>query len=1009
MVRIPTGLSRLGLHLHQKEAVENVIRFVQHRTASDDSCALVQMPTGSGKTGIIATLTRLCPGIRRALVIAPRVAIRSQLIEELSGAFFLKAGITVPARLVAELSAKAALSTEPAVLVTTVQMLDRWRRLEPGKYEALRANLDIVLMDEGHYEPASSWSKTVRDLRCPTVLLTATPYRNDLKTFRISEQGVSTLRFRDAVSRGVIRDVQVLRRGQFSDPDAYCRDVIAAFESHVPAAKRDEAKIIIRCEDAASIRRLCNAFRGTGRSVIGIHDRFTDARETWLRDSVPARGTERAQVWIHQFKLLEGVDEPSFRMLAVFGPAMNVRAFVQQVGRVTRNPGNRTGETAFVLDHHEGRLEQTWHQFLEYDAAVTADSLANSLAKQVNELLRTGFSGLQYFDREFKAPFSFDRVASPLTEFRLPKDAYILRTDHSTVERVRRWVVDQLGAGDCEWREYDSGESHRLLLAYTRASSSRLLSGMYFLEPRLGLVAATLYSSENLIAFHDSGGMLPVNALEAGICGAPPQASLSKVIKLGPRTRISEVATRNSSAARGTSRTRTTTAPSMDDLSPYLDDFQHVVTAVTGYSDESATDTIRRYVGYRRGRVSQSSKSTTVDEYFSWSDDIVAKVASTRARGPTLLSRYSRELPDGPANTAPRNVLVDFAEASTVFALREDLRDAGEPLEVDDACVDCVAHPSKPGTWQFELVANGQVTECEITYDARRRQYVIASKSLDDRYVQSVGSEGLVSWLNRRQSFNVVPASRSALYVHGSFFDPQIPTGRRFDPSTSLLSGILHPISGFRAINSEKGATCAADGSGWEAHSLFGRIDAIGDGTSELAPFLPSPDVIICDDLNKETCDFFLANNETVVMAHAKAAASYKPLSASALQEVVGQAVKNASFLSMLNMRSPPNLKNWGAPWRTGKTPTGQVLNRIRRGPAGARDAWSLLDRRIRAPDTSREVWLVLGATMSKSALVQELAKESPAAQAFQAAHLLHSCWAAVSASGARLRVFCSD
>ena len=49
----------------------------------------------------------------------------------------------------------------------------------------LLASFDLILVDEGHYEPAVSWSKGVRELNRPTVLLSATPYRNDFKSFRV--------------------------------------------------------------------------------------------------------------------------------------------------------------------------------------------------------------------------------------------------------------------------------------------------------------------------------------------------------------------------------------------------------------------------------------------------------------------------------------------------------------------------------------------------------------------------------------------------------------------------------------------------------------------------------------------------------------------------------------------------------------------------------------------------------------------------------------------------------
>lgn len=1007
-IRLPTGLDQLPLHEHQKDAVRKTIQYLRTRDPDHGTCALIQMPTGSGKTGIIAVLSRLCPGINRTLVLAPRIAIRDQLIREIKSDFFKKVGISARTRTVAELSQKHAAESEPAVLIATVHLIDRWRKENPTAYQLLRSNLDLVVMDEGHYEPASSWSKTIRDLGKPVALVTATPYRNDLKAFRISTEGVSTLRFSDAVARGIVRNVVVSQRGSITDPTAFCEDTLSAFNSLVPKGEQSGAKIIIRCEDAARIRQLCGAFRTKGVSVVGIHERFGTGSQPWLRKSVPAPGTESAQVWIHQFKLLEGVDDPAFRIVGFFGPTMNVRALVQQVGRVIRNPSGKTGQKAFLLDHHNGALDHMWSQYLKYDRDVTPEDMCNSLATKITKLLRTGFSGLQYFDKEFKMPFTFDNVTAPLKEFMLPREAHILRTVGASASSISAWISDQLQEGDCESRAYNSGDPNRLIYAYTRASSSRLVKGMYFLETRLGLIVATLH--DEALTFFDSGGMLPINADEAGIYGAPAQSNLSKVIRVGQKSRVSEISTRNSSISRGTVRTRSTSAPSLEDLSPYLDDFQHVVTALTGYSDEGSHAPIRRYIGYTRGRVSQPGKPISLGDYFKWTDEIVARMGGTRARTYPLLSRYSKELSNPPANTSPKNVLIDFTEATKQFTfLSDDPTENGQPLEVEDACVDCTPHPSIAGMWTCSLSANSKPISIDISYDSKRRRYQLTSQELDDSYSRDDGrSEGLISWLNRHQAFNVIPGSSKALYVHGSFYDPDIPTGTKFNETNFVLANVLHPIPAFAVIRSEKGAHCQAGGIGWEIGCLFERIDAITTGTSELSPFLEDPTVVVCDDLNKEACDFFLANRDKVVMAHAKATSSYRPLSASALQEVVSQAIKNASYLSMLNRRTPPNLANWSNIWRTGGTPTGEVLNRVRLGGPAPAAAWELFANKVRDPNSSREVWLVLGGMLSQSVLYAELRKRNPAPQALQATHLLLSCLAAISATGSRLRVFCS-
>jgi hypothetical protein len=62
----------------------------------------------------------------------------------------------------------------------------------------------------------------------------------------------------------------------------------------------------------------------------------------------------------------------------------------------------------------------------------------------------------------------------------------------------------------------------------------------------------------------------------------------------------------------------------------------------------------------------------------------------------------------------------------------------------------------------------------------------------------------------------------------------------------------------------------------------------------------------------------------------------------------------------------------------------------------------------IANPNAQREVWLVIGHSLSAQALKEEGRKRPPTAEAIQVYSLLQTTWGAVSQLGARLRVFCS-
>lgn len=308
------------LHAHQRDAVAMTLKYLKGwNSGAADLAALAQMPTGTGKTGIVAVLARDCTTIRRTLVLAPRVAIRDHLIRHIESHFFSKIHHPVKPRCVTLLTKEAIRDVSSKntefVFVATIQQVDRLRKDDLDAYRALGKLLDLVIMDEGHYEPAPSWTLTIRGLGKPVLLLTATPYRNDLKSFRIDEAAIATLRFDDAVTKNIIRDVEFVDRPGKAHPLEFAKDVIAEFERLIPSIEeRSGARIIVRCESKQNIENICDAFDSLGYNPLGIHEGFSDSDLNKGRcKSVPHSAPADSKVWVHQFKLLEGVDDPCFR------------------------------------------------------------------------------------------------------------------------------------------------------------------------------------------------------------------------------------------------------------------------------------------------------------------------------------------------------------------------------------------------------------------------------------------------------------------------------------------------------------------------------------------------------------------------------------------------------------------------------------------------------------------------------------------------------------------------
>lgn len=86
-IEVPRAL-RNGLRDYQRDAVGEMSKYIATFDARHPRAGLVQMPTGSGKTGVIATLGRCETRSGPVVVIAPRIGVREQLARYIDKRFF---------------------------------------------------------------------------------------------------------------------------------------------------------------------------------------------------------------------------------------------------------------------------------------------------------------------------------------------------------------------------------------------------------------------------------------------------------------------------------------------------------------------------------------------------------------------------------------------------------------------------------------------------------------------------------------------------------------------------------------------------------------------------------------------------------------------------------------------------------------------------------------------------------------------------------------------------------
>jgi superfamily II DNA or RNA helicase len=1016
---------------HQVEAIKATERYIQHNLGEKvDTATLIHMPTGTGKTGVMAGLLLRYPGTVKALILTPRKALRDQLHREVSSEFFTQFGIdeeAVPHQ--AHCFRKQAYDLAllevdtPTVFVSTIQKLDYLRKNDKVAFGRLVDQISLVIFDEGHYEPSLSWSLTVREFKCPKVLFTATPYRNDFKHFKLDLRHSYSYTFTEAVEDHTIRSIEMIPRDK-GNPDQFVQDVLKFYRQQFPKNKSrgksqnekdDEVRILVRCRDRVTIRKLGYAFRRAGISCVAIHDKFEDRDTgalTWQRRSVPDPQQTEAQVWIHQYKLMEGIDEPRFRLLAIHDAFSDTRSLIQQVGRLTRNTQRHPGQSAYVLDYSGGEQRQLWERFIQYDKELTKkprqERLNLAVGPQWFEQFMYTPPNLVYIEKLFRAPFDIYQAA-PLEKIRLPQKVnFIEKEADFQLEEFVECSCERLEFLDCIVKSYEIDERTWIVL-YISFRNSPYLERDAFVEDHLGALLVREYPNE--IAYFNTGRFVPLNDEHFQVGRAVPAAQMKRVFRNDPDTRMTRMSWLNSNVGVRNITSRSFTANSIEQIPPGFDDYAQIVTTAEGYTRvgrKKRDQTIeRRYIGFGTGRIAQGSRFLSLRDYLVWIDQ-VHKRLGTRRSVLDLFHRYAPESTEA-SEAQPINILIDLGEVDECLVTNAiDGLEPNQPIQMEDRCLEI----DQQG--RFEVTANGKICPVTITYDEVKKRYLLSSEELEAVYLhKDEPGWNLIDYLNRNQSFRIIPQQRNLIYTLGNFYRPDFQTGKRFNLRKFALDDVLVASTTLAEISSEKGDYGPdhppSEGT-WQADSLFGIIARLGEN-SDVKQYFGDPDILVCDDIGTELADFILADTrrQRVVFIHAKASKDFRPYGATAIQEVVSQGVKNLGYLNLYSSEAPQNLKKWDGKWTLEGHQVDRIVLPARNGKKalGGKEIWRQIRRLLDNPNVNREVWLFMGQTLSKEALMAQLTGE-PAPAARQTVHLLRAALATVLSIGGKFRVFCA-
>jgi superfamily II DNA or RNA helicase len=202
---------------------------------------------------------------------------------------------------------------ENTIFICTIQALQDIHIYDKVSYNKLKERISLVVVDEGHREPAPEWAKAVRELNKPTVLFTATPYRNDHKIFDVDKRFVFVYTHHTAVQEKYIRAVEFRDIERGDSPERFVEEVLFFYNGEFQKSKPQNIinpRVIIRCDTVDDIKVIANLLKKKGKKVVALHENFADVSKGIFRKHVSNPERVDAIFWVHQYKLIEGIDDP---------------------------------------------------------------------------------------------------------------------------------------------------------------------------------------------------------------------------------------------------------------------------------------------------------------------------------------------------------------------------------------------------------------------------------------------------------------------------------------------------------------------------------------------------------------------------------------------------------------------------------------------------------------------------------------------------------------------------
>jgi superfamily II DNA or RNA helicase len=964
-------LRKASLRKCQDKALTMIDKYLK---SEETIPALVKMPTGSGKTGLIAISSQINDDV--VLILAPNASLPIQMKNEIQTDFWNKicytgSSLKKVALIKESKDINSCKFSETPILVMTVQLLLSISK--SASYDNLVKNVNLIIFDEGHHEPAKYWSTVINGFCCKKIFFTATPYRNDNLIFKINEVYVYRYYTDDAIKQGDILNPTF--------------DCIASYilENDYDLAKwlleikdTTDSKILVRISNPLRIEKLVTILNQEAICAVGFHSTLPKSTNIYNEGKDIYDLEETFKIILHEDMFVEGLDLKGLETLVIVDCFQNAKSFIQQVGRILRIESQKKSPKVYLNETECSFWENQWKVYCKYDTE-----------KNVLDI--------KYIKNFFRKKWDIYRNEINADNIRIPKRATIFGGKKSFYNKTKSLIKDRI-VRRLDLEEWPTFEDDRFwIVYYEKEAPTNFLNNSFYHNKSLefSCIYERKINKQYYLFYADSIG-LSIPDVDDELKRIPA-TELHKL--LDNQADVRNIRMKTTLARNGGINSRNIAGHNLENIPQSLLDRLSYLSSVTAIQNKT-----RRLINPSNARISDD-ENVSYFEYIKWCNQMANSITAGKKNN-KFFDKHS--YPVDPINDSPTSICL---------YLNTCIENCTNKYTADFDSIYC-----KIDTTTNSFCISIETKSCICRLDKLGSDIItVLSDDLDDYQVYSSG-ENLLDYINSG-NYTLFYNSKQIAYISGTYYFTNIRT--RYNPP--LLWNTWENIIGINTLSNCEDEKLKGinprNNREWPTKSIFRSImDEIHDNKKEI-------DYLLCSDLQTEISDFIgiSTSEKKIYFIHCKYGDS--KLSASALQDVYGQASKNSHYLFMNDIELLEYLKNkytqWETNWVVSKSIKDKVTGkkskqtyskiRLAVAPTGKniknfeKELEDLLSNE--QEDARRELWIVTSG-LSKESLEKELIKDKSKRQSeefHQFMWFTQNIQDTFSALNVRMKIFCKE